>query len=404
VPDGSIVKYMVKLRFNIEGVVEKADIIGAIFGQTEGLFGPEMNLNELQKAYKVGRIEIILDSREGRTNGEVYVPMSTDISTAALIAAAVENVDKVGPCNAHFHLVGIEDVRAAKRKVIVERAKSIIKDWASKSTSEGEELLRDVSEATRRGKLISFGKEGLPAGVGIYTSDTVILVEGRADVLNLLRAGVENVVAVEGAKIPESVMKLSREKQIIAFLDGDRGGDIILRELQQVARIAKVIRAPNGREVEDLTPVEVLELLKEVHPPARREAPPARVVPRGEPMVEPVRAEPARMEPAKVEAKVDGHLLEKVKEVYGQINGTLEAVILNEALEAVKRVPVSEMIASLEGSTGAKHVVFDGILTQRLVDVCSRSGVATLVGHRAGELTSRPENLSLHIFRDFGFE
>ncbi len=42
-PDSAIVKYLVKLRFEVDGVVEKADMIGAIFGQTEGLFGPEMN-------------------------------------------------------------------------------------------------------------------------------------------------------------------------------------------------------------------------------------------------------------------------------------------------------------------------------------------------------------------------
>jgi len=44
----TIVKYLAKLSFEIDGAVDKADIIGAIFGQTEGLFGPEMNLNEPQ--------------------------------------------------------------------------------------------------------------------------------------------------------------------------------------------------------------------------------------------------------------------------------------------------------------------------------------------------------------------
>ena len=47
-----------KAKFEVEGVVEKADLIGAIFGQTEGLFGPEMNLQELQKTWKVGQIEV----------------------------------------------------------------------------------------------------------------------------------------------------------------------------------------------------------------------------------------------------------------------------------------------------------------------------------------------------------
>src|SRR3990170_5742295 len=122
-PDSAIVKYHVKLKFEVDGVVEKADLVGAIFGQTEGLFGPKMNLNELQKTWKVGRIEINLDSKNGKTHGEVIIPMSTDIQTASLIAAAVENVDKVGPCTAHFQLAEVEDVRSSRRKAIVDRAK-----------------------------------------------------------------------------------------------------------------------------------------------------------------------------------------------------------------------------------------------------------------------------------------
>ena len=154
-----IVKYLVKLRFDVEGVVEKADLIGAIFGQTEGLFGPEMNLQELQKTWKVGRIEINLQSSSGKTNGEVLIPMSTDVSTCALIAAAVENVDKVGPCSAKFVLVGITDVRADRRKVIVDRAKAIMKDWASKTASEGEESLKDIVDSAKKARLITYGRE-----------------------------------------------------------------------------------------------------------------------------------------------------------------------------------------------------------------------------------------------------
>ena len=98
-----IVKYHVKLSFEVDGLVEKADIIGAIFGQTEGLLGPEMNLNELQKVSKVGRIEVNTTASSTQTNGDALIPMSTDINTAALIAAAIESIDKVGPFQAKFN-------------------------------------------------------------------------------------------------------------------------------------------------------------------------------------------------------------------------------------------------------------------------------------------------------------
>lgn len=376
-PESGIVKYLVKLKFDVEGVVEKADLIGAIFGQTEGLFGPEMNLHELQKQWRVGRIEINLDSKSDKTTGEVLVPMSTDISTAALIAAAVESVEKVGPCSAHFTLVGIEDVRATKRKTIVERAKFIMKEWASKSVSEGEEVLRDVTEATKRARIVTFSKDELPAGPGVFTADTVYLVEGRADVINLLRAGIENVVAIEGTKIPESIIKLSKEKKVIAFLDGDRGGDLILKELAQVANIIRVIRAPHGKEVEDLTPVEILELL-------RREPQP----------------------PVRVEARITlpEPLLEKVKEIHPKIDGTLEAVVLDETYGEVLKVPVNELVQRLEETRNARHIVFDGIITQRLVDVCGRVGASVLVGHRAGEIAKKPDGVGIYTFDALGLE
>ena len=261
-PDSAIVKYLVKLRFEVDGVVEKADMIGAIFGQTEGLFGPEMNLNELQKSWKVGRIEINLESKNDRTYGEILIPMSTDVSTAALIAAAVESVDKVGPCSARVELVTIEDVRASRRKQIVDRAKDIMKEWGSRTASEGENLLKDVQDSTKRASVVSYGVENLPAGPGVYTSEMVYVVEGRADVVLFLRAGVENVVAVEGTSIPQSVIDLGRKKRLIAVLDGDRGGDLIEKELEQVAKVERVLRAPHGKEVEDLTPVEVLQLIR----------------------------------------------------------------------------------------------------------------------------------------------
>src|SRR5919112_926296 len=232
-PNTGIVKYQVKLKFEVDGLVEKADIIGAIFGQTEGLLGPEMNLNELQKVSKVGRIEVNVDSKSNSARGDALIPMSTDISTAALIAAAIESIDKVGPFQAKFSLVGIDDIRAIKKKIIVDRAKKIVQEWATKTISEGEEMLKDVYDASKPGKLTTFGKAQLACGVGVYDSDWIILVEGRADVINLLRAGYDNAIAIEGAKIDETILKLTYNKRVIAFIDGDRAGDLILKEVEQ---------------------------------------------------------------------------------------------------------------------------------------------------------------------------
>lgn len=374
-PNSGIVKYHVKMKFDVDGIVEKADIIGAVFGQTEGLLGPEMNLNELQKASKVGRIEVNVETKTNKTVGDALIPMSTDISTAALIAAAVESIDKVGPFQAKFTLAGIEDIREIKKKVIVDRAKKIVQEWATKTMSESEEMLKDVYDATKPGKLTTFGKEGLACGSGVFESDWIILVEGRADVINLLRAGFDNAIAIEGARIAEPVVKLCKEKKrVIAFLDGDRAGDLILKELEGAVKIDKVVRAPSGREVEELTPVEIVELLKDV----------AQVM--------------------QVTQKAIGgndNFASKVRDFFPEINETLEAVGFDNTMNQIFRVPVSELVQKLQGEQGAKYLVLDGIITQRLVDMCSKAGVQYIVGHRMAEL-KKDYDLTLRTFNELG--
>lgn len=405
-PNTGIVKYHVKLKFEVDGIVEKADIIGAIFGQTEGLLGPEMNLNELQKVSKVGRIEVNVDTKSNTTKGDALLPMSTDISTAALISAAIESIDKVGPFQGKFLLVGIDDIRAIKKKVIVDRAKKIIQEWATKTISEGEEMLRDVYDASKPGKLTSFGKAQLACGTGVFESPVIILVEGRADVINLLRAGFDNSIAIEGAKIDETITNLTSGKKVIAFLDGDRAADLILKELQGLVKIDKVLRAPTGKEVEECTPLEITEILKDV------------IEPTVEQYEVPIQHQKgvkksktyennnlAYQEPSNFnngeKLTDDPQITSAVKEVYPQINETLEAMILDNSMQVLLKVPVSEIIKRLDSLEGARFLVMDGIITQRLVDAAYRAGIEYVVGHRMAELKKSPE-ITVRTFDQIG--
>jgi len=416
-PNTGIVKYHVKLKFEVDGLVEKADIIGAIFGQTEGLLGPEMNLNELQKVSKVGRIEVNVDTKGNMAKGDALIPMSTDISTAALIAAAIESIDKVGPFQAKFNLMGIDDIRAIKKKIIVDRAKKIVQDWATRTISEGEEMLKDVYDASKPGKLTSFGKAQLACGTGVFDSDWIILVEGRADVINLLRAGFDNAIAIEGARIDETVTKLTEGKKVVAFLDGDRAGDLILKELHGVVKIDKVLRAPPGKEVEECTPLEISEILKDAflieaaapqmrqehtqdrrHSHSRREREPReeyRAAPPPPPPTQP--AQPSK----EVIAEDAPEIVSAVRDVYPQINETLEAVVLDGSLNQLLKVPVSEVIKRLDSAEGGKLLVLDGIVTQRLVDAADRVGIEYIIGHRTAEL-KKPADIRVRTFGDIG--
>ena len=405
-PNTGIVKYHVKLKFEVDGIVEKADIIGAIFGQTEGLLGPEMNLNELQKVSKVGRIEVNVDTKSNTTKGDALLPMSTDISTAALISAAIESIDKVGPFQGKFLLVGIDDIRAIKKKVIVDRAKKIIQEWATKTISEGEEMLRDVYDASKPGKLTAFGKAQLACGTGVFESPVIILVEGRADVINLLRAGFDNSIAIEGAKIDETVVNLTSGKKVIAFLDGDRAADLILKELQGLVKIDKVLRAPTGKEVEECTPLEITEILKDVIEPAGEqfEAPiqHQKTVKKSKSYENnnpPYQDQPNSNNGEKTND--DPQIISAIKDVYPEINETLEALILDNSMQVLLKVPVSEIIKRLDSLEGARFLVMDGIITQRLIDAAYRAGIEYVVGHRMAELKKSPE-ITVRTFDQIG--
>ncbi|MRN40386.1 MAG: DNA primase [Nitrosopumilales archaeon] len=416
-PSTGIVKYHVKLKFEVDGLVEKADIIGAIFGQTEGLLGPEMNLNELQKVSKVGRIEVNVDTKSNMAKGDAVIPMSTDISTAALIAAAIESIDKVGPFQAKFGLSGIDDIRAIKKKVIVDRAKKIVQEWATKTISEGEEMLKDVYDASKPGKLTAFGKAQLACGTGVFDSDWIILVEGRADVINLLRAGFDNAIAIEGAKIDETIIKLTDGKKVIAFLDGDRAGDLILKELHGVVNIDKVLRAPTGREVEECTPLEIAEILKEGMLFAGANGQEGRVIipqqqqPERRQNTKRDRQEQGMGEEREIQVNSGGSsvtvsednadILSAVKEVYPQINETLEAVVLDGSMKILLKVPVSDVIKKLDKTEGAKLLVLDGIVTQRLVDAADKVGIEYIVGHRTADL-KKSTDVRVRTFGDMG--
>ena len=120
------IKYVVKAKIKAKGVVEKPDVIGAIFGQTEGLLGTDLNLRELQKTGKIGRIEVNIESKKGSSVGEIIIPSAMDSAETALIAATLETIERIGPCEAEIKLEGVEDSRKEKREFIMDRSKDIL--------------------------------------------------------------------------------------------------------------------------------------------------------------------------------------------------------------------------------------------------------------------------------------
>jgi 5S rRNA maturation endonuclease (ribonuclease M5) len=360
------VKYIVEAKFFVDGVVEKHDVIGAIFGQTEGLLPPEFDLRELLKSGKIGRINIYLTSEKDRTEGKIELPSSLDRPETAIIAAAMESVDRVGPCEAKIDIEQIRDVRMDKRKQIVDRARELLKDWVVREVQDAEKIVEEVSKAEKQKQAVKYGAEKLTSTSDINELNSIILVEGRADVINLTKSGYTGIIALEGVKVPKTIITLSKKKEITAFLDGDRGGDLILKELLQVADIKYVARAPRGKEVEELDVEEIKTALENK-------------VPIGEVAV-----------------------LEETKDLASQLRGTLEGVLMNKDGKELSRVPVSQLVDTLKNTEGIHLVAFDGIITGRLLDLAKEKGIKYIIGERLADSVEVPKEITVKTFSDFG--
>jgi len=375
-------KYMIVARFEVEGVVEKPDVIGAIFGQTEGLFGPDLDLRELQKSGRIGRIEIQLESKQDKTFGVITIPSSLDKTSTAIIAAAVESVDRIGPCLAKVSLDKLADIREDKRKQILDKAKDILRTWVIEESPSTDEMVKQVSGVIRSADVVDYGPQHLPAGPDVASSGSIVIVEGRADVVNLLRCGIRTAIGVEGTKIPQTIIDLCRTKETTAFLDGDRGGDLILKELMQVAPVDYVARAPLGKEVEDLTPKEIMKCLREKVPIEAGRS----LAPRAPEPVH-VHVAPPRPQPVQLPENV----VSKAKE----LRGSLEGILLDQSMGELARLPVSELAGKLADYQGVNTVIFDGVVTQRLLDLAEDHGVKLVIGDRIAELTRRPSSIKI---------
>lgn len=359
-------KYLVHAKIETNGVVERPDVVGAIFGQTEGLLGDELDLRELQKTSRIGRIKVDITSSHGKSTGTIVIPSSLDRVETSIIAAALETIDRVGPCEATIKVERIEDVRDAKRKFIVDRAKEIL-GQIEEITPETQEISERVKEFVRLEEIVNY--EGLPAGPGVRDSDAVIIVEGRADVLNLLRCGIRNAIAIEGTSVPQAVIELSRNKTTTAFLDGDRGGDLILKELLQVADLDFVARAPPGKGVQELTKKEMIKALRSKVPVDQ--------------VIAELKGKAEALElplPAESQEERD---LSKLGSTANRLRGTLRASLLDEKLEIIEETQVRDLKERLPQMVNVRAVVFDGVVTQDLADIAAQKGLKYLVGMRA---------------------
>jgi DNA primase len=437
--DSSTAKYVIRAKIEIDGVVDKPDVVGAVFGQTEGLLGEDLDLRELQRTGRIGRIQIVIRSQGGKSKGEVVIPVSLNKTATAILAASLETVDRVGPCMAKVTLLKLEDIRGAKRRKVVSRAISILKGWEEDIAPGSDEITSAVTKASKR-NVAKYGLDKLPAGPELAGSKEIIIVEGRADIINLMKMGINNTIAVEGTRVPKTVINLTKKRGMttIAFLDGDRGGDLILRELMQVANVDYIARAPEGKEVEELSRRQVTKALQTRIPAdqalalvsGRKTKAPAKT--RRQPRREDAfrktektrttrtrtpsktrttqsrapkragtttrRAEtPRRSRTPKLSTEnVDAAYIKAVTDV----KESFKAVLFGNNQKVLVECGVADLAKTLELQDSVDAVIFDGVVTQRLVDVANSKKVKLLIGAAKTDIEKKPATMRVATFDD----
>ena len=372
------IKYMVHANFTAEGALEKPDVIGALFGQTEGLLGAELEMRELQKEGKIGRIEVDLERKDKKTIGTIKIPTALDQSETTLIAAAIETIERIGPSDSQIEIERIEDVRGSKRDYILERAKKLMGGIVGSTDSR--EISNEIKDAAKISGIQEYGKEKLPSGD--VSGKEIIVVEGRADVVNMLRAGVNNAIAMNGTKLPEEVKELTKSKEVTLFVDGDRGGKLIIQNVTDNAEIDYIAVAPDGKEVEELTGKEILMNLRKKVPTKEF----LKKLENGN--FTNSKASTKKIELSEADKK-------KLKEISDLNQGSSKAVLLDSKLNEIRKIS-SRGIGGALKRTGEKPsvIVIDGTATSSVIEAAEEVGCQVLVANNFAATSNNIQLLS----------
>ncbi len=368
------IKYIIHAKFKADGAIEKPDIIGAIFGQTEGLLGEDLEMRELQKSGKIGRIEVNLDYEDGKTVGEIEVPSAMDKTETTIIAAALETIERVGPSDTKITIEEIEDSRGSKRDYILERAKKLMEKLGD--SEEISEMTGEIKDSARISKMQAYGTENLPCGD--ITGNEIIIVEGRADVINMLRNGIKNVIAMNGMKLPETIIKLTNEKPtVILFVDGDRGGNLIIKNVIEQAKVDYIAIAPEGKEVEELTGKEILQALrKKIKADEFSNNQRGRRIRRYQKR-EDYEDENEEKNERKIE-KITSKERDQLKSKIDELIGTKGAILFNKDLEKIRKIPLGRL-SSVRVDEEPYVIAINGTATPRIIRICEELNCHNLI-------------------------
>jgi DNA primase len=391
-------KYLIRADIKVNGSVQRKDIIGAIMGQTEGLLGDELEIRKLQRTARIGHVDVEIESKGGKVHGVISVPSSMDNVETSIIASALETIDRIGPCAAVIKVIDIQDVRATKRTAVVDRAKELLLGLVNSGEAASKTVIEEVRSVLTTGTATSF--HGLTCGPNVESSTSLIIVEGRNDVRNLLNCGVKNAISADGAgDMKQELIDLANSKEtVILAIDGDRGGEMLFSQLIETLQVDFVAQAPVGQEWELLPQKTVtkclsmkVEATKFSHTLKKKQESDSGNSSEDKNWTEDMPEEYVVEEaPAEVQEFFD-HLdnLEPKKAVFIMVDGTVS-----------EPVGASTLAKKANEADGAIAMVFNGPVSDRTLEIASEAAIPTVIGTKAGKGFAAREDVKSWLSED----
>lgn len=375
-------KYVIHATIRAEGKVLRKDVVGAIFGQTEGLLGEGLQLRQLQRTNRIGHVDVSLSDNKGRTQGQISLDSSLDQVSTAVIGAALETIDRIGPAKATIRVKEIENIRSAKRDHVIDRAKELLLAIVNSATGESKNILDEVKSVLTLDTEIDVAE--MTAGPNVKESEAIIIVEGRNDVRNLLKFGIKNAIATMGSGIKPELAKLASGKKVVtAFVDGDRGGKLLLLEIEGSLgkSLTHVAFAPQSREVEHLEGKVITKCLNQKETSSKA--------------VSRIKTQFLKEDDASVgKGKASLEAPEEIKEWSPLFEGLKrnQTVIVLEDGSGSNPLSPKDLKGALGSTEKAQGLVFAGKVTDRIFELAAGAGITTVVGKSLG-----PDSLKLGV-------
>ncbi|MCH1540798.1 MAG: DNA primase DnaG [Candidatus Poseidonia sp.] len=389
-------KYQIRADIKVNGTVQRKDIIGAIMGQTEGLLGDELELRKLQRTARIGHVDVEMETKNGKVHGTITIPSSMDNVETAIIASSLETIERIGPCNSIIKVLEINDIRATKRTAVVDRAKELLLSLVNSGEAASKTVIEEVRSVLTTGTATSF--HGLTCGPNVESSTSLIIVEGRNDVRNLLDCGLKNAISADGAgNIKQELIDLANSKESVTVaIDGDRGGNMLFMQLYDTMKVDFVAQAPVGQEWELLPQKTVTMRLQKKEEAAKfkrqldKEAD-ADDKKHGvtnkdwdKDMEEEFVTESAPAEIQELFDMVDE--MPKNKAVIRFADGTYS-----------EHIGPSKLEETINAAESAEAVIFSGAVTGKVLSYVNESKASMLVGTKEGKDYEAPEGMTIWL-------